>query len=823
MYRMFLLDRDTKAIQRCSPAYFAITENRNTNHEYTKGNMFRHASVKYAPLEQLEDQLRANIRILRCTIHDLHGRLLHNSQLPSSARSTFLPRLLQRMMFLLVIALCTYRASAAQIDTVMNVGVSSIFGTITVSHDGRQFIALDLSVRHAVRTFADPFHPVGNVVTGTKPGYDDESVPVGFLSNGDVILDAGRAKSFLLRWSQSSSSVTQLAEGLNYPVMRTGSDVIVARIVTDSGDMWVHVELDPFRYTVMFPGLGQAEILGTGSHVVLRSDSEIFVYDTYMHQRVQTKLSPKDMYDLSSKVSELGISYSDSTSPCLLLISRERELIRRFRIGSNEELAPIAIPQQSCDPLMLWFNNSGDTIITMCGRGVSQSGVTLNVYAVVDNSLENLWSAEVEEQISGRDLTDAQWLGDGRFVVSTMAGSTLFGLDSSRGYSIAPRYPAIELFLGSNGSGVYVDGLYSRMYFDAATGSLNLIENITGGKVHAAGTDVVASLKTSNSAAWIVLQDITTDTRIRSVNLSLPPELFSPGLFNARSLRAISPDLHYAALVLNTDTIVVLDLNDTTRVLIDECPDCGDLTVDFASNNEELVVVGSVYGGVWDLRSMTNVLFHADLTKPWSSFTTAIGFNASGNVLLKPTSRSIAIFDREAQVIRLTRNFPVFVYNVAVIDDNTILCETQDSILILDSLLSTVGSASIFPQSGSTPISWNAKLRRIALQLYQSDLLILEYKGGVTTVENEDAAGLHGIPGTNNARHAFYDSFTISVPTEDVKSVHVIDMNGSDVTDWARATTLDERTVVESAQLLSGVYCVVDRISGWRAVVVLLK
>ncbi len=309
--------------------------------------------------------------------------------------------------------------------------------------------------------------------------------------------------------------------------------------------------------------------------------------------------------------------------------------------------------------------------------------------------------------------------------------------------------------------------------------------------------------------ARIVLRDLATGSQIRSVTLSIPVEVIG-----RTQLRALSSDLHYAALVVYNDTIVVQDLNDTARVLFDECADCGEISVDFTSNNEELVVAGSRVGGIWNLRSMTNLFYHDDLSMP-RYLATTFGFNASGNVLLIPTPKRMAIFDRKTQAIRLTRIFSDPLSSVAVLDDNTILCEIRDSILILDSSLSTVSSVSLLPFARA--ISWNAKLGRIALQLYESDMLILDYKGVVATVENED------IYASSTTRPAFYDSFTIRVPTQDVKSVHVIDMNGTDVTELTLVTALDNRTNVDSAHLLSGVYCIVDNSSGWRAIVVLVK
>lgn len=80
LFRLFLLDRKTREVQQCSPAYFAITERGSTNGEYTNYTLPRQANIEYASLEQLEFQLNLNSRVLRCTLHDLQGRLLHDSQ-----------------------------------------------------------------------------------------------------------------------------------------------------------------------------------------------------------------------------------------------------------------------------------------------------------------------------------------------------------------------------------------------------------------------------------------------------------------------------------------------------------------------------------------------------------------------------------------------------------------------------------------------------------------------------------------------------------------------------------------------------------------------
>lgn len=733
--------------------------------------------------------------------------------LPSGAKRSILQRVIQGGLFVLVVVLQTSGTYATQIDTVMNIGISSIFGTIIISHDGKKFMTVDFGVRHAVRTFADPFHPVADIVM--ELDFGEEAIPVGFLSNGDVILRKNSRVDSLVRWSQSSNSVSGVAGGLFSPEMRQGSDVIIMRIPTDSGSMNVHVELDPFRYTVMFPNAGKAEILGTGSHVVLLSDSSILVYDTYLHKRVQKILLPEDMYGYETSFTEVGISYQDVTSPVLMVVSPNHDFIRRFNINNNKELAPIAIPQQSCWPLMLWYNNSGDTIVTLCARTEFQSMVALGVSRIVDNRMESLWSAEIEESEAGRNLTDSQWLGDGRFVVTTQAGSTLFSLDSSRGNVIALRYPALNVVLESNGSGVALSSVYAGQttYFDFATGSLDLIRNIDISSVHAGGTDVVADLWVNkDSTTRIVLQNIKTGSIIRSVNVVLPTlnSYYTP-------LSAISSDLHYAALVLNNDTIVVQDLNDTTRVLVEECANCGKIAVDFASNNEELVVVGEKQGGVWDLRSMRNVFYDSALivnyfdTFDYPNF----GFNASGNVLLPNPEGGIAIFDRKARAIRITRNN--LRGTTRIIDDNTILVVNGDSLFILDSLLSTVHSIPIF-LFRNTEYSWNAKFGRIALQKETLELLILDYNDDtMTSVEDSDATA------SNSTRQAFYNTFTISVPNEDAKAVHVFDVTGNDVTGWALVTTLGDRTIVESLHLLSGVYFIVDGSSGWRAAVALFK
>jgi len=92
---------------------------------------------------------------------------------------------LLQMGYLLAFVLSAVELHAS-IDTVRNIGSSSIFGSIVVSRDASKFIAVDLGLSHSIRSFDDPFVVQNYLVTGTVVGSSKECVPVGFLNSGEV-------------------------------------------------------------------------------------------------------------------------------------------------------------------------------------------------------------------------------------------------------------------------------------------------------------------------------------------------------------------------------------------------------------------------------------------------------------------------------------------------------------------------------------------------------------------------------------------------------------------------------------------------------------
>jgi hypothetical protein len=292
---------------------------------------------------------------------------------------------------------------------------------------------------------------------------------------------------------------------------------------------------------------------------------------------------------------------------------------------------------------------------------------------------------------------------------------------------------------------------------------------------------------------------------------------YSQEVLTGARIEALSSNLQYAAIVINNDTLVIQDLVDTSRSLLDECVDCGLLSIDFSSKNRELVVLGTNNGGIWDLDSMRRAFYDPLLTTRNPYAFVKFGFANSGDLLLNPSSKKVTIYDRGTKTIRASRTFTNSVYNAEVIDDHTVICEIKDSLLILDSSLSTISSVAVFPQLGSSPIAWNAENQLIALQLYQNDILLLKY-GIVTSVhdfENHDE---------NPSPKAFYGSFAVTIPSFNTNAIRVYNVSGIDVTDVGvtYVSGVNETSVV-SHQLPAGLYTIVDRSTGWATVVMLLN
>lgn len=694
-------------------------------------------------------------------------------------------------------------------DTVWTIPLLIDNQDIVFSAGGRQFVCQNPGSLHIVYDIDNPFQ-ISGMIKISDSGTDFE-IPVGILSNGEVITETNFVNAQKIQgWTPGNASPNWTApDDIKKLIIQSGSDVIIGLKYIDSVYTAGLVELYPFRFTPILPASGYyLQIVGKDSYIAFKSDQSVTLYNI-KERRIEGVVTIPKTAGLFYGKSDVAVDDRDPNNPVLLTMNTATNAMLRFDVRTGKRLPDWSFsPRRNCElGISYLLNATGDTVVISCVREYSSKGNIRSVFALQGDQYNEIFLIPTY-------FSKIAWLGNKQFAVYTMDGITVYNIERNDSKVIA-LYDKSEYKLSSSAKGLLINNV---SYYDIEHDTLLRSPKLYFQSVRAQGTDIVAVLDRSGMQARVQLWNFAKATEIKSV----PLPYSSQQLKNAIVL-ALSSDLRYVALSLSVDTIIVQDLSDTTRTLYDVCDGCGKLIMDFSPRTNEMVALGENSGGIWNLDSLKVSFLNPDLTayQVGRGYPNPFILPNSGDIILKPSSRAILVFDRQSRTIRKTKPFRSVIGQPVVLDDNTIICEIRDTIFIFDSTLTAYSRNTISPHLPIRLVkSWDAKEKLILVHLKDICAMLLRYKP-VTSVEESSEREC----GPQPPARAYWDAFEVEVPTNSsLESIRVFNSNGEDVTQTGiMKSTEGEGTRVVSTNLPTGLYTIVDRSSGWISTVMLMR
>ncbi|MCL4276815.1 MAG: hypothetical protein QY319_11250 [Candidatus Kapaibacterium sp.] len=702
------------------------------------------------------------------------------------------------------------------IDTIGSVAVllfPSISSGTTFSSDGKLFVGNCVGPLYIVHDLDNPFQIHGMVKTGLKNS-SNHGKPIGILPSGEVVIhgynDTSSQSLVVSVWTPGKDTPNLLLPAeFTRPMMRPGSNVIFAV----RGEEFGFLELNPVRFTSLPDIKGVIDIVGNGKYVVGCENDTITIYNLFERRMERVITTPKGMLDAYG--SSIGITDRNLSHPVLLFLDNYKSKVHRFDVTTGERLPDFNIDEFIEEqPKSHWFNSTGDTIIisyvrqfiTKENKFISDS--ITSIYVLEGERYKRIWT------LPHVHFDDVVWLGNGRIGCTTDYVTYLLDIKDRSSRVIAVPIPNLMRY-DTSGTALLM-GTLGKPYYHLSLQDQTLRKRFKrfDAQICADETNISPILSVTDSLSRLSLVDFATDSTVKVVTLP-----YSPSQLVGGKVKAISPDLRYAAISVNNDGLIFQDLVDTTRSLYTTCDGCGDVYINYVPNTHEMIALGTNRGGVWNMDSLALQQYSELFARGNSSRIKQFVFPGSGDVLLY-TMRDdiISILRRSDNSIRVSRQFSRPLETALVIDDNTILCLFKDTLYLLDSTLSTISAISVFPEAHYPLVSVNRAKRLIALRLTDvSDIIFLQYNLATSVPAFDQTIYRVSSP------KAYWNTFDVVVPKPD-ESIRVFNTNGEDVTQAGiMKYTEGEGTRVVSTNLPTGLYTIVDRSSGWISTVMLLR
>ncbi|HRK06095.1 MAG TPA: hypothetical protein PLW14_13475 [Chlorobiota bacterium] len=709
------------------------------------------------------------------------------------------------MVLLAAVALPQY-LQARPIDTVANIGVTSAFGKIIASDDGKEFVTVSTFTRHTIRSIDNPVQSLGTVGVRDSNGTYIESVPVAFSSDGGVILQT-TSPFRLSKVRRGDQAIEWSIDDLGAREHGSGCDFLVASAHGGNESQWYIVHRDNGEYLELNVQVYNKLIVLPGSRFVvsLRPES-MFVFDCQTGISRSNIVLPPDITASAINLENVGYDEIDGV-PYALLPTSNREVIRRVSLIDGMETTPLSVPPLSLGFVSYSFSPDSRYVVANCYQDIGSTNITMVCFDVVGSTLEERFTTQLDAPAVFNPRV--VWISPQSFAAHVLAGSFEYTVDRPEPRMIAAGVEVGSgLCLAQDGKGVMIDNVASTVFFDITTSKYTTYD-APFVSTQIRGTNTYISARSEGTESTIRFVDITSGSVVRSVRI--------PVLSGKRTSfldTEISPSQQYVAACIAPDTVVIQDVIDTARSRIVVCEQCGTMELGFSADNRQLILAGEYSGCVVDLDSLSVSSTRPQL-RMGLRYSKQLRVTASDDVLVLQNSRTLAMYSIPNDEYGVSITFPSRIWQATALDSTTIMCITGDYLYFLNANLELRDSVYMGPlvNRGLYALVPDKKLLLFGIQY--SDLLLLRYDN-VTSSVSQITPVEHGSTGERYVA----DDGVCTLVANNIENIEVYTLDGRSVTHMANLSVPTPGSVTVQLPQSPGPYIIVDRDTGRSVVVV---
>lgn len=728
---------------------------------------------------------------------------------PADAYANRVRRSLTFLLFVLLFAdVLPHKLEAHPIDTVANIGVTSSYGKIITSDDGKEFIAVDLSPYLTIRSIDYPTQSRGTIGVRDSSGSYQHTVPIAFTSDGGVIFQSitqtglfkVRRSDHTIEWTSDSLRPFAYTSGCDYVIAVKGShnEYPWSIIHRDNGESQ-ELDIPNTSLPIVLPRNRYIVSLHSGLHTM-----SVFDYQTGINR--SNIVLPQDVVTTSLRQGGVGLEEIEGT-PYAVLRTTDPQVLRRVSIIDGAEQLPISVPSLPSDTVIYSFSPDGRYVVANCYQDITFTHITIVGFEVIGSTLKERFTTQLEAPaVHDPHLV---WISPQSFVAHIRAGSFAYNFDQPEPRMIAAGVEVGSgLCLAQDGKGVMIDNVASTVFFDITTSKYTTYD-APFVSTQIRGTNTYISARSEGTESTIRFVDITSGSVVRSVRI--------PVLSGKRTSfldTEISPSQQYVAACIAPDTVVIQDVIDTSRSRIVVCEQCGTMELGFSADNRQLILAGEYSGCVVDLDSLS-----VSSTRPrlrmGLRYSKQLRVTASDDVLVLQNSRTLAMYSIPNDEYGVSITFPSRIWQATALDSTTIMCITGDYLYFLNAKLELRDSVYMGPLVNRGLYAFVPDKKLLLFGIQYSDLLLLRYDN-VTSSVSQITPVEHGSTG----EHYVAVDGVFTLVANNSENIEVYTFDGRSVTHMANLSVPTPGSVTVQLPQSPGPYIIVDRDTGRSVVVV---